>query len=64
MCNQPVLIGHHLEGKYRMKPEILARLKEIAGNNYVFTEKEDLFCYTYDGCFLSEKPKLPGVKGY
>jgi len=44
-----------------MKPEIITQLKEIVGDGHVFTEKEDLFCYTYDGCFNLNKPVLPGI---
>ncbi|ATW24953.1 FAD-binding oxidoreductase [Candidatus Formimonas warabiya] len=44
-----------------MKPEIISQLREIVGKEYVFTEKEDLFCYTYDGSFLFEQPSMPGV---
>ncbi|ATW27487.1 FAD-binding oxidoreductase [Candidatus Formimonas warabiya] len=44
-----------------MTPEILAQIRKIVGMDYVFTEKEDLFCYTYDGSFVLDRPKLPGV---
>jgi glycolate oxidase len=44
-----------------MRPEIIQQLKEIVGSEHVYTEKEDLFCYTYDGCFSFEKPEYPGV---
>lgn len=44
-----------------MKPEVISQLKDIVGRSWVFTEKEDLFCYTYDGCFSFHKPVLPGV---
>jgi len=44
-----------------MKAEIINKLKEIVGDSYVFTAKEDLFCYTYDGSFSFDKPVLPGV---
>jgi glycolate oxidase len=44
-----------------MKPEVINQLKEIVGTDHVFTEKEDLFCYTYDGSFSFTKPSFPGV---
>ncbi|MEL7565540.1 MAG: FAD-linked oxidase C-terminal domain-containing protein [Dehalobacterium sp.] len=44
-----------------MKAEIINQLKEIVGAGHVFTAKEDLFCYTYDGCFTFERPAFPGV---
>lgn len=44
-----------------MQPEIISQLEEIVGESHVFTEKVDLFCYTYDGSFSFDKPVLPGV---
>lgn len=44
-----------------MDPKIIEKLKKIVGEDYVHTEKEDLFCYTYDGSFLFEQPEMPGV---
>lgn len=44
-----------------MKPEIIQQFKKIVGNQNVFTDEVDLFCYTYDGSFSKDKALMPGV---
>lgn len=44
-----------------MKPEIIQQLKGIVGNDHVYTDQADLFCYTYDGSFSKDKPVMPGA---
>jgi len=44
-----------------MDRKIIDRLKQIVGADHVLTEKEDLFCYTFDAFFTQNKTPLPGV---
>lgn len=48
-----------------MKPEIIRELKEIVGEENLYTTLEDLYCYTYDASFLKADIKdLAGVAVY
>ena len=44
-----------------MDPKIIGQLKGIVGADHVLTEKEDLFCYTFDAFFTKNHPPMPGV---
>ena len=41
-----------------LKPEIVKRLTEILGKENVFTEKEDLICYSYDSTPYDHLPDI------
>ena len=49
-----------------MRSELIEELKDIVGENNVYTSFEDLFCYTYDASFVKVDPKkdLAGVAVY
>lgn len=49
-----------------MKTKIIEQFKQIVGKDNVYTEYEDLYCYTYDASFVHVDPKkdLPGVAVY
>lgn len=49
-----------------MRPEIIQKLSEIVGKDNLYTELEDLYCYTYDASFVKAdfKKDLAGVAVY
>lgn len=42
----------------KMEEKILRRLQEIVGRENVFSEKEDLFCYSYDATTMHHLPDV------